>query len=57
MPIQAQEGAGVPTNLRPLYPRESPGTHCKRGWVGLGDDLSGTFIVRVLLINSLKQKI
>jgi hypothetical protein len=24
----------VSTTLRPLYPRERPGTHCTRGWVG-----------------------
>jgi hypothetical protein len=24
----------VSTTARPLYPRERPGTHCTRGWVG-----------------------
>ena len=27
--------------LRPLYPRERPGTHCIGGWVGLRAGLDG----------------
>ena len=25
----------VNATLRPLYPRETPGTHCLEGWLGL----------------------
>ena len=31
----------VNTTPRPLYPRESPGTHCTEGWVGPRADLDG----------------
>ena len=32
----------VITTLRPLYPRERPGTHCTGVWVGLGAGLNST---------------
>jgi hypothetical protein len=35
----------VSTTLRPLYPRERPGTHCIEGWMGLGAGLDGTEIL------------
>jgi hypothetical protein len=41
MPMQAQ-GAGGPTTLRPLYPRERSGTLCIGGWVGFGAGLGST---------------
>ena len=57
MSVQAPRGGGgtAPTHsqpgnrrrwvismtLRPLYPREEPGTHCRGGWVGLGAGLGG----------------
>ena len=31
----------VSTTLRPLYPRERPGTHCTGGWVGPRAGLDG----------------
>ena len=34
-------GWGVSTTPRPLYPRERPGTHCTRGWVGSRAGLDG----------------
>jgi hypothetical protein len=33
--LGARRGWVVSTMLRPLYPRERPGTHCTGGWVGL----------------------
>jgi hypothetical protein len=32
--LGARRGWMVSTKLRPLYPRERPGTHCTGGWVG-----------------------
>jgi hypothetical protein len=32
----------VSTTLRPLYPWERPGIHCKGGWVSFGVRLDGT---------------
>jgi hypothetical protein len=32
--LGATRGWVVSTTLRPLYPRERPGTHCTGGWVG-----------------------
>jgi hypothetical protein len=33
--LVARRGWVVSTTPRPLYPRETPGTHCTGGWVGL----------------------
>jgi hypothetical protein len=45
MPTQAQEGAGGPTTVRPLYTWDRPRTHSTGGWVGLGAGLGGIGIL------------
>ena len=44
--IGARWGWAVNATPRPLYPRESPGTHCIGGWVGLRGGLDGCRISR-----------
>jgi hypothetical protein len=34
--LGARRGCVISITPRPLYPRERPGTHCTRGWVGPG---------------------
>jgi hypothetical protein len=34
--LSARRGWVVSTTLRPLYPRQTPSTHCTGGWVSLG---------------------
>jgi hypothetical protein len=39
--LDARKGCVVNTMRRPLYPRESPGTHCTGGWVRRRAGLDG----------------
>jgi hypothetical protein len=42
----------VNATLRPLYPRERPGTHCIGGWVGLTAGLDSCGKTRLTGIRS-----